>query len=112
MADVVYDLIQLDELSGGDQDFINMMVDTFLEHTPGQLEELIKAQATNDMATFGAIAHKIKPNIDMFGIKKIIQDIRDLEQLGKAGQNNEELKTKLDNVKAELTIAFEQLRQR
>ena len=112
MADRVYDLIQLEELSGGDQDFINMMVDTFLEHTPGQLEELINAQASNDMVTFGAISHKIKPNIDMFGIKKIIQDIRDLEQLGKAGQNNSELQTKLANVKAELTIAFEQLRQR
>jgi HPt (histidine-containing phosphotransfer) domain-containing protein len=112
MADKVYDLIQLEELSGGDQDFVNMMVDTFLEHTPGQLEELISAQAINDMATFGAISHKIKPNVDMFGIKKIIQDVRDLEQLGKAGQNNDELKTKLENVKSELTIAFEQLRQR
>ena len=112
MADKVYDLVQLEELSGGDQDFINMMVDTFLEHTPGQLEELIKAQASNDMATFGAISHKIKPNVDMFGIKTIIQDVRDLEQLGKAGQNNDELKTKLAKVEAELTIAFEQLRAR
>jgi HPt (histidine-containing phosphotransfer) domain-containing protein len=112
MADNVYDLIQLDELSGGDQEFISMMVDTFLEHTPGQLEELLKAQAVNDMTTFGAIAHKIKPNIDMFCIKTIIEDIRDLEQLGKEGLNNEELKSKLENVKAELMIAFEQLSQR
>jgi HPt (histidine-containing phosphotransfer) domain-containing protein len=112
MADKVYDLIQLDELSGGDQDFMSMMVDTFLEHTPGQLDELISAQASNYIVTFGAIAHKIKPNIDMFGIKAIISDIRDLEQLGKGGHNNDELKSKLENVKAELMIAFEQLRQR
>jgi HPt (histidine-containing phosphotransfer) domain-containing protein len=112
MADKVYDLIQLDELSGGDQEFIKMMVDTFLEHTPGQLEELIKAHADGDLTKLGAIAHKIKPNIDMFGIKAIMDDIRDLEQLGKEGQNSEELKSKLDNVKAELLIAFEQLSQR
>ena len=112
MSDIIYDLAQLEELGGGDMDFVNMMVATFLEHTPGQLEELKSAHASGDWATFGSIAHKIKPNVDMFGIKAIIQDIRDLEQLGKAGQSGPEMDEKLANVDKELTIAFAQLSQR
>ena len=112
MSDKVYDLDQLEELGGGDTDFISMMVMTFLEHTPGQLEELKKAHSTGDLATMGAISHKIKPNIDMFGISAIYQDIRDLEQMGKNGISNAETAAKIQRVDRELTIAFEQLKQR
>lgn len=107
-----YDLSQLDELGGGDQDFVNMMVMTFLEHTPGQLEDMKAAYQAGDMTTLGALAHKIKPNVDMFGINAIVQDIRDVEQLGKAGSNSDELKQKLDRVDQELQIVFEQLKNR
>lgn len=112
MSDMVYDLSQLDELGGGDEEFVSMMVMTFLEHTPGQLEELKNAHASGDLATMGAIAHKIKPNVDMFGINAIVQDIRDLEQMGKNGISNAETAEKLVKVDKELTIAFEQLKQR
>ncbi|MGB0978704.1 MAG: Hpt domain-containing protein [Croceimicrobium sp.] len=111
MSDKVYNLAQLEELGGGDAEFVSMMVDTFLEHTPGQLEEMKSAHSSGDSATLGAIAHKIKPNVDMFGIDAITQDIRDLEQMGKNGIINAETQEKMQKVEAELTIAFEQLKQ-
>ncbi len=111
MSDKVYNLAQLEELGGGDAEFVSMMVDTFLEHTPGQLEEMKSAHGSGDLASLGAIAHKIKPNVDMFGIDAITQDIRDLEQMGKNGINNDETVAKLQRVEAELNKAFEQLKQ-
>ncbi len=112
MSDNVYDLAQLEELGGGDAEFVTMMVATFLEHTPGQLEEMKKAHANGDWPTLGAIAHKIKPNVDMFGIQAIVQDIRDLEQMGKNSQSGPEMDQTLAKVEAELKVAFEQLNQR
>ncbi|WP_421752962.1 Hpt domain-containing protein [Croceimicrobium sp.] len=111
MSDKVYDLSQLEELGGGDAEFVAMMVATFLEHTPGQLDEMKNAHSSGDLATLGAIAHKIKPNVDMFGINAITQDIRDLEQMGKEGINNDDTRAKLQKVDQELQIAFEQLKQ-
>lgn len=111
MSDKVYNLAQLEELGGGDAEFVTMMVATFLEHTPGQLEEMKAAHSSGDLATLGAIAHKIKPNVDMFGIDAIVQDVRDLEQMGKNGVNTAETVAKLNKVDAELKIAFEQLKQ-
>lgn len=112
MSDKVYDLAQLEELGGGDTDFVDMMVATFLEHTPLQLEEMKSAHASGDWPTLGAIAHKIKPNVDMFGLQAITQEIRDLEQMGKNAESGPQMDQTLEKVEAELTKAFEQLKQR
>lgn len=112
MGQNVYNLAALDELAGGDQDFINSMVETFLEHTPQQLEEMKQARKSGDLATLGAIAHKIKPNIQLFGIDKINDAIRELEQMGKNGEDSPAMDERLEAVDKELQIAFEQLRAR
>ena len=71
MSDKVYNLSQLEELAGGNEEFVNSMVETFLEHTPSQLQEMLNAYRENDMNLLGSIAHKIKPNIDLFEISAI-----------------------------------------
>ena len=112
MADTIYDLSQLEELAGGDEDFINSMVSTFLEHTPNQLEELKKARQVGDLPTMGKIAHKIKPNIDMFGLTDITDTIRELEQMGKNEEDKPEIKDKIQQVDKVLQEAFDQIKAR
>lgn len=111
MAAKIYDLSQLEELAGGDQDFVKSMVGTFLEHTPGQLEELKKARQDGDLAQLGKLAHKIKPNIDMFGLSSISDAIRDLEQMGKNEDDSPEIDAKIKQVDEVLQEAFAQLRE-
>ncbi|HAD96808.1 MAG TPA: hypothetical protein DCG19_05335 [Cryomorphaceae bacterium] len=112
MSDKIYDLSQLEELAGGSEEFVNSMVDTFLEHTPSQLEEMKKAFSGKDWTTMGAIAHKIKPNIDLFGIKSIYTDIREIESKGKNGVEDAALTEQISKVDSVLRTAFEQLRSR
>ena len=112
MTDKAYDLTQLRELASGNDEFVESMIETFLEHTPGQLQEMLTAYDTNDLATVGAIAHKIKPNIELFGIYKITGDIRVAEDKGKKGVNDEGLKDSLMKVKTYLNEVFNQLQQR
>ena len=111
MADKIYSLAQLEELAGGDQEFVLSMVDTFLEHTPQQLEELKQARQNGDLEKVGAISHKIKPNIDLFGLNEIAQPIRDLEQMGKAGEDSPVMDEKIKEVDEVLNKAFDQLRE-
>lgn len=108
----VYNLTQLEELAGGSSDFVNSMVETYLEHTPQQFKEMENAFQADDLITVGNIAHKIKPNIDLFGIHEIKDDIRIVEQKGKNGTNDDELKSSFSQVKKYLELSFEQLRQR
>ena len=108
----VYNLAQLEELAGGSSDFVNSMVETYLEHTPQQLNEMESALHSGDLITVGNVAHKIKPNIDLFGVTEIKDDIRVVEQKGKNGINDDELKEGFRQVKKYLELSFEQLRQR
>ncbi len=110
MSDKVYDLSQLEELAGGSEEFVHSMIETFLEHTPGQLEEMKTAHAQKDWKTMGGIAHKIKPNIDLFGIKSIYSEIREVENKGKNEQPDEALNGEIGKVDEVLKTAFEQLR--
>ncbi len=112
MAQQVYDLSQLEELAGGSTEFVDSMIGTFLEHTPDQLSAIINAYESGDLATVGSLAHKIKPNIDLFGISDIKDEIRVVEAKGKSGINDDELKLCIQKVQKYLEISFNQLRER
>lgn len=112
MANEIYNLDQLDELAGGDQDFVQSMIETFLEHTPQQLQEILDAREKGDLATIGSVSHKIKPNVDLFGLEDIQQTIRDMEQMGKEGQGGEKMDSAIEKVRETLNIAFDQLKNR
>ena len=109
MSEKLFDLTQLRDLAAGSDDFVQSMIDTFLEHTPGQLEEMINAYESGDLPVVGSIAHKIKPNIDLFNINDISQDIRVVEEKGKAGVNDEALKQSINKVRDILRESFSQM---
>jgi HPt (histidine-containing phosphotransfer) domain-containing protein len=112
MSDKKYDLRQLEELAGGNTDFVDSMVETFLEHTPIQLNEMLDAHKNQQLNVLGAIAHKIKPNIDLFEIVEIKDDVRLLEEYGKNNMNSPEVAEALGRLERVLKEVFKQLEQR
>ncbi len=112
MPDKKYNLKQLEELAGGNSDFVNSMVETFLEYTPGQLQEMLDAHKNKQLDVLGGIAHKIKPNIDLFEIEEIKQEIRLIEEHGKNNLDTSQLQTSLQKVEVVLNEVFQQLEQR
>ena len=109
MSDKLYDLQQLRDLAAGSEEFVQSMIETFLEHTPGQLDEMLSAFESGDLQTVGSIAHKIKPNIDLFRISDITADIRVVEEKGKSGINDDALRASLERVRDILRQSFNQM---
>lgn len=108
----LYSLSQLESLSGGDEVFINKMVEMFLELTPQTIETLKETYASDELEAMGAAAHKIKPTIDMMGIETLKQSIRDLEQNGKNRAHLELIPGQLTEVCDTLEKVVEQLKNR
>ena len=108
----LYNLDQLKELAGGQDEFVQTMVDTFLEHTPRHLDELLTAYSAGDLVQMGAMAHKIKPSIDLFGITSLSQVIREVEQVGKGGQASDDLDAMINRVSEVLHQVFESMKNR
>lgn len=61
-----YKLHRLRDLAEGDEAFINMLVETFLEEVPADAIKLKKAVETNNFEQAYQSAHKMKPTIDVF----------------------------------------------
>jgi len=71
--------------STGD-DFIIELINTFLEDTPSQLEQLRNALAAQDAEAFRRAAHTIKSNAATFGAHQLAAQARELEMMGR--ENN------------------------
>lgn len=79
----LYDLSGLRAISKGREAFVKKMVDMFCEQTPITVKEMIDAYHGNDLGQMGAIAHKLKSNIDNLLIVSLQKTIRDIETTGR-----------------------------
>lgn len=112
MSDALYDLSQLNELAGGSEEFVNTMIETFLEHTPEQFESMNQAFKENDFKRMGDVAHKIKPSIDLFQIQGLGDLIRSVERQGKNNEPLPDLSQQMATIQKVLFTAMEQLKNR
>ena len=79
-----YDLSELVAMSQGNTGFVTKMVTVFLETTKESLKELLVRFDNNEYANVAALAHKIKPSIDLMGINDLKETVREIEKNGRA----------------------------
>jgi HPt (histidine-containing phosphotransfer) domain-containing protein len=72
---------ELKQMSG--DDFINELIDTFLEDAPKMIAEIKSALQAKDAETFRRGAHSMKSNANTFGATQLAALSKELEMLGK-----------------------------
>lgn len=72
---------ELKQMSG--EDFINELIDTFLEDAPKMIAEIKSALNANNADSFRRAAHSMKSNASTFGATELAVLARELEMLGK-----------------------------
>jgi len=98
---------ELKQMSG--EDFINELIDTFLEDTPKMIAEIKSALAANNVDTFRRAAHSMKSNAATFGASQLAMLAKELEMLGKenklheTGDRLKALEEAYESVRNELT---------
>jgi HPt (histidine-containing phosphotransfer) domain-containing protein len=78
---------ELKEMSGAD--FINELIDTFLEDAPKLIDEIRTSLAANNAETFRRAAHSVKSNAATFGASQLAALAKELEMLGKENRLQE-----------------------
>ena len=78
---------ELKQMSG--DDFINELIDTFLEDAPKMIAEIKSSHAANNAETFRRAAHSMKSNAATFGAGQLAALAKELEMLGKENKLNE-----------------------
>lgn len=78
-------LERLLEITGGDLEFVDELVDTFLDDAEAQLAAMDAAVAAGDPEALVRPAHSLKSNSDNVGATALRDLARQLEADGKAG---------------------------
>tara|TARA_R100001369_G_scaffold36196_2_gene61578 strand:- start:25202 stop:25540 length:339 start_codon:yes stop_codon:yes gene_type:complete len=68
-----YNLDDVIEMAGGDDDFVKIIVQTFLEEIPPDVDSMSEAIANSNPALAYQFAHKMKPNLQLFGLNLMDQ---------------------------------------
>jgi HPt (histidine-containing phosphotransfer) domain-containing protein len=88
MASEVIDREALDvllETVGGDQEFLDELIDSFLDDSPRQLAAMQQALSAGNAEDLRRAAHSLKSNSANFGAQTLSQMCRELEELGRNG---------------------------
>jgi HPt (histidine-containing phosphotransfer) domain-containing protein len=97
---------ELKQMSGAD--FINELIDAFLDDAPHMISEMQTARATKDMESFRRNAHSLKSNANTFGALELAALAKELEFMGK--ENNLDIGNRLEVLNEEFGRVAEELR--
>ncbi len=103
IEDRIYDRLRELERSSG-KDFVDPMVQSFLDAAPAKLEEMCAAAAREDRESIGRIAHSMKSESGMLGAIKLSKWCSTLQDTASAAPKVE-LRETLERLRAELDRA-------
>ncbi len=108
-----YDLTDVNEMAGGDQDFLKVIVQTFLEEIPPDVRSMIEAIENSNPSLAYQYAHKMKPNLQLFGLN-LMEQVLTIEawSKGKATESKaveagERISTKVNLAQSQLKSDFD-----
>ncbi len=87
--------------------FVSELIDTFLEDSPNQINQMKKALSSSDSDSFRRAAHTLKSNAATFGALQLASLARELEGMGRG--NNLEIGNRLQVLEEAFQKAKSQL---
>lgn len=105
-----YNLHKVREIAGGDDNFVQAIVETFLQEIPPDLEAMQMAIANDNHKMAYQFAHKMKPNLDMFGID-LLKQIAAMEKWSDSNKPKSFIQNHLDTIVNTLTTVINELKR-
>jgi histidine phosphotransfer protein HptB len=97
---------ELKSLSGAE--FINELIDAFLEEAPNMIQNMRTALETKDAESFRRNAHSLKSNANTFGATELGMLAKELEFMGR--ENNLNVGNRLESLQDAFDKVAEELR--
>lgn len=107
-----FSLQGLVEMCGDDQEFINEMIQVFVDNNAKYLEAMTSAVKDQNWMEVKSNAHKIKPSVLLMRIKAIEQDILDLNEFAGKEINLDKIPEISERVENELQEVFDEMKKK
>ncbi|MBT8319803.1 MAG: Hpt domain-containing protein [Gramella sp.] len=105
-----YNLDEVKEMAGGDEDFMLVVVQTFLEEIPPDVAAMNEAINNDNPSLAYQFAHKMKPNLQLFGLN-LMDQILAIEAWSKNGKGKDEVPHAADTITKKVDVAALALRR-
>lgn len=93
------DLSYLEELSGGNRDFMREIIDMFVMQTPGDLQQLEDFIVQGDWQQAANQAHRIKPTLNYVGANALREEVQQLEKNAREELHPDQIKAHYDRLR-------------
>ena len=105
-----YSRESLSEMAGGDEEFMAIVAKAFLEEIPPDLLAMEQAIQNDNKELAYQFAHKMKPNLEMFGID-VGKDITTIEAWTRTSKNMAGIMPNLEKIVTSVTAVFGELKE-
>jgi HPt (histidine-containing phosphotransfer) domain-containing protein len=105
-----YNLSYLNEISGGDKDFILDMIQTFVNNSPNEITELCHYAESQEWEKLGEYSHKFAPGLQFIGIAPLRPVINQIEDFAFKRKNLDKIPELLLRLKTECSAVCEDLK--
>ena len=99
-----YNLDEVKEMAGGDEDFMLVVVQTFLEEIPPDVAAMNEAIGNDNPSLAYQYAHKMKPNLQLFGLN-LMDQILTIEAWAKNGHQKAEVPQAAEAITKKVDVA-------
>lgn len=105
-----YNLQKVREISGGDESFVTVIVETFLQEIPPDMKSMQMAIGNDNHKMAYQFAHKMKPNLEMFGID-LLKEIAAMEKWSDSTKTTATIQPQLDKIISTLNTVLAELKK-
>jgi HPt (histidine-containing phosphotransfer) domain-containing protein len=106
-----YNLAKVYALSDNDPDFVLQIVTLFVTEVPEDLAEIKEGVKKMDHKHAYAYAHKVKPTLDLLGLKVAFEEILQIEAWTKVEGEKKAIVETLKSVKTQIEDAVKELKK-
>jgi HPt (histidine-containing phosphotransfer) domain-containing protein len=104
-----YSKESLNEIAGGDVEFMAIIAKTFLEEIPPDLMSMEEAIENDNKELAYQFAHKMKPNLEMFGVS-LKKDVTAIETWSQTSKSKATIMVHLQSISTTLEEVFKELK--
>ena len=108
----LYSLQKLRKEAMGNEAFVTKMSRMFVDRIPDSIEKIVNHHEEQDWPRVYAIAHKLKPSIDMLDIHSLKPVVREIENAAKNVEDLESLPALIDKLKIDCLKVVDHLKQK
>ena len=105
-----YNLESVKEMAAGDEDFVQVVVQTFVEEIPPDLKAMNEAIAAGNADVAYQYAHKMKPNFNMFGLE-LTSQIKKIEKWAKDKNSFKEVEMAAREITSKVVQAEKEIKE-